>query len=132
MLLCLWQALVGDRIRDAYRSGASKQQRGALVGPLWEEARAALVGQPHPGSSNGAEAASGDHSITALDVDQAMKVRQLFCRESLRWVGRAHRTGCELWCTLFMLSSVVLLMQRLESRIMRLLVVDENLRADGR
>jgi hypothetical protein len=68
---------VGGRIRDAYRSGASKQQRGALVGPLWEEARAALVGRPHPGSGNGAEAASGDHSITALDVDQAMKARHL-------------------------------------------------------
>jgi hypothetical protein len=72
------QALVGDRLRDAYRSGASKQQRGALVGPLWEEARTALVGQPHPGSSDGVDAAAGN-SITALNVDSALKAGQLSC-----------------------------------------------------
>ena len=70
------QELVGERIRDAYCSGASKQQRGAIVGPLWEEARTALVGQPRPGSSNGVEAGSDSCGIEAADVDAALKARQ--------------------------------------------------------
>jgi hypothetical protein len=67
---------VGGKIQDAYRSGATKQQRGAIVGPLWEEARVALVGQPHPGSSNGVDAGSGSRGIEAADVDSALKARQ--------------------------------------------------------
>jgi hypothetical protein len=67
---------VGGKIQDAYRSGATKQQRGAIVGPLWEEARVALVGQPHPSSSNGVDAGSGSRGIEAADVDSALKARQ--------------------------------------------------------
>lgn len=74
---CIEQALVGEKIQDAYRSGATKQQRGAIVGPLWEEARVALVGQARPGSGNGVEAGSDSHGIEAADVDSALKARQL-------------------------------------------------------
>lgn len=76
------QALVGERLRDAYRSGSSKKQRAVVVAPLWEEARVSLVGSPHPASSsssNGLDAAAGaDHSITSADVDQAMKASSGF------------------------------------------------------
>lgn len=89
------EALVGDRLREAYRSGSSKQQRGQLVAPLWEEARQALVsGEQHGSSGNGSAAAAEQDGIETSDVDKALK--------------------------------------RVESHIMRRLVVDDNLRADGR
>lgn len=78
---CFVQALVGDRLREAYRSGSSKQQRAQLVAPLWEEARQALVGdQQHGSSGNGTAAAAEQEGITALDVDKALKVSKVLDR----------------------------------------------------
>lgn len=73
------QALVGERLRDVYRSSVSKQQRAASVAPLWEEARTSLATplSAAPGSSNGAGDAAADAEVTVTAVNQALKVPQL-------------------------------------------------------
>lgn len=65
---------MGERLREAYRSSTGKQQRAALVAPLWEEARSTLATDAAPSSGNGA---APDDAITATAVNQAMKVTLL-------------------------------------------------------
>lgn len=84
---------MGERFREAYRSGSSKQQRATLVAPLWEEARVALVGGQHPASSSNGADTGGDHSISSTDVDQALKASRYTYFSHCNAAAHAARPG---------------------------------------
>ena len=84
------QALIGDRMRECYRTPAGKQERQAQVGPLRQEVRDAFVGETTTTTSsssssshvNGAAAGGGSNgtapaaAYTDSDLSVALKARR--------------------------------------------------------